>query len=322
MRYFLPLLLILMLLTVVLPAGAQNAYFFERLEIEIWPEFDRPDVLVILRASLSSTSSLPARLTMRIPKSAGSPFALAMKEMDGTLYTLPFETEISGDWILVSFTTPSPAIQLEFYDPDLQVAGDQRSYTYLWQTDYAAETVQVRVQQPLGATDMRITPDLGSGAQAADGYTYYTASLGAVNARSTIRLSIAYVRPENARRTTGIPVQPVTPLDEPIPGRMDIQELWPWGLVALGVLLLAGGIFWYVQSERKNKKKGHKHHSQGSKDKDVSEDARTAPEKASASARRITGPLEQPHVYCHRCGKRAQRGDVFCRTCGTKLRFE
>ncbi|NPV57581.1 MAG: zinc ribbon domain-containing protein [Anaerolineae bacterium] len=319
MRLRLSLLLVLLMLAFALPAAAQTTITFERLQIDIWPEFDRPEVLVILRATLSDSASLPARLTLRIPAAAGKPFTLAMQDMDGMLYNLPFETEESDDWALVTFTTPSANIQLEYYDPSLQVTGDQRSYNFLWQTNYAAETVVLQVQQPWGAEDMQITPDLGSGRKGADEYTYFTAPLGEVDANSAIRLRIDYSRSDTIGGATGIPVQPVSPLDEPIRGRMDVKGFWPWGVVVMGGLLLAGSIFWYVQSQRKSHKINRKHHAppgtQGHESKPTAE-------RPPGSTRRGTTPMEQPHVYCHSCGKRAQRGDVFCRTCGTKLRFE
>jgi uncharacterized OB-fold protein len=31
---------------------------------------------------------------------------------------------------------------------------------------------------------------------------------------------------------------------------------------------------------------------------------------------------ETSAVYCYQCGKRAQPGDVFCRTCGMRLKAE
>ena len=30
---------------------------------------------------------------------------------------------------------------------------------------------------------------------------------------------------------------------------------------------------------------------------------------------------KESSVYCHRCGRRAALSDVFCRSCGTKLRI-
>ena len=29
---------------------------------------------------------------------------------------------------------------------------------------------------------------------------------------------------------------------------------------------------------------------------------------------------EDEFIHCHQCGKRAQPGDIFCRTCGTRLK--
>ena len=67
--------------------GAQNDITFAGLEIDLWPEYDRPDMLVIYRITLDNSVKLPAQLTLRIPAAVG-------------LTTWPMKTRQMGGFII------------------------------------------------------------------------------------------------------------------------------------------------------------------------------------------------------------------------------
>ena len=59
------------------------------LNIEIWPEYDRPAALVILRAALAESVKLPATVTLKLPAASGGPSAVAHSTTaDGNLLSL------------------------------------------------------------------------------------------------------------------------------------------------------------------------------------------------------------------------------------------
>ena len=57
-------------------AGAQESTSLESLAIDLWPEYDRPSMLVIYKAVLSPEVTLPTEITFRIPVEAGLPLDL------------------------------------------------------------------------------------------------------------------------------------------------------------------------------------------------------------------------------------------------------
>ena len=82
-------LIVLIFLAVMLPplsTAAQEKISLSQLEIDLWPEFDQPSMLVIYKATLPSGVSLPVDLTFRIPLAAGSPSAVAVQQV--ALYDL------------------------------------------------------------------------------------------------------------------------------------------------------------------------------------------------------------------------------------------
>lgn len=294
------LMMVILLLAGPLDASAQTAAELQSLQISIWPEYDQPGVLVIYRMELASSAALPAEVSLRIPTAAVEPHAVAMQDVDGSLVTLNYSTEIEQEWTRVTFTTPVPRVQIEYYDPGLDKQGTQRSFEYRWPGDLAIANLAVEVQQPLGAGQMQITPNMGSGQTGQDGLTYFRSTVGELQSGTAFTLKISY---QKATDTLSVTTQPVTssgPINSTTPGRTTFQEVLPWVLGGLGMLLIAGGGLWYWQSGRDTAARpvGRRRHT----------------------AQPADGGGESDAIYCHQCGRRASAGDVFCRTCGTKLR--
>jgi len=130
-----------------------------QMQIDIWPEFDQPGVLIIYHAVLSSFVPLPVDLTFRIPAEAGEPNAVA--QMSGSmLLNVAYTRKVSGDWAEISFTAQSSIIQLEYYDPNLIQHGISHHFEYQWQRDYPLDTLIIQVRPPAEAKNLFISPDM------------------------------------------------------------------------------------------------------------------------------------------------------------------
>lgn len=289
------------------PAQAQEPVTFDSVLVELWPEYDQPSVLVMYHITLGSSVKLPVDVTIRIPKQAGQPHAVAMQNIDG-LINLPYSTATQGDWLEVTFTTPVPEIRIEYYDPTITFDANQRSYTYRWPGDYAVSNLTMQVQQPAKATDLSILPNMGSGQIGQDGLTYYNMLAGQINAGTGFDLQLSYTNPDNSLTNADSfqPAQPVQPVDSNTTGRVTMNEVLPWALGSLGLLLIAAGAFWYWRTGQPATETQRSRHG-SSRSMNI---ANPAPPAADA----------KDAIYCSQCGKRAGPGDMFCRTCGAKLR--
>lgn len=285
---------------------AQSAVVFDRLRIEIWPEYDRPDVLVIYRMVLGPQVSLPAQVSIRIPREAGAPFSLAWEDMDGLLYNLAYTTEVQEEWLKISFTTPTSSLQVEYYDPRLTREETNRSFEFFWNGDFSVNALSVSVQQPAGAENMQVFPGFGPGETKEDGLVYYTNTIGTVSAGTTFRVNLAYQKSDDQLSVGLQSVQPVQPLDGSAPGRFDSRIILPWAMGGLGILLLVGGVVWFILYRGRDggSKKNRRRHP------------------ASPARKESPGATSDERVYCSQCGRRASPGDLFCRTCGTRLRID
>ena len=284
----------------------QDAISLESVLVDIWPEYDQPSVLVMYNITLSSDVKLPASLSISIPASAGQPHAVATKDTNG-LYNLDYDTAPAGDWVKISFTTSMPEFRIEYYDPAMTRQDQQRSFTYRWIGDYAVKNLSIQVQQPANATNMKFSQNLGSGVKQ-DDLTYYNLIAGAQEAGKEFKLDISYQKPNDTLTNAGSfqQAQPSEKVGDQTAGRITLNEILPWTLGGLGVLLIGTGVWWYWRA--------------GRQEEPAHTRARHTRKSASSTPSSGASGAKQEGAYCHQCGKRAAVGDVFCRACGTKLR--
>lgn len=294
---------------------AQTNPEIDKMQIDLWPEYDKPDVLVIYRITLTATQSMPAQMTLKIPKASNAPSSLAMKDVDGLLYNLKYDQTVEGDWIRLSFTAPATEIQLEYYDSGITRSGSERKFTFRWPGDTRVRSMQLRLQQPVNASNMQLvnTPlKMSEASLADDGLTYYTVPIdGTVEPGAVFNATFSYTKPDSVLSSSQTPVQPVrtaaggsTALNSGILS----TNITIWMALGAGLILILAGVFWFLQQQRA----GATAPASNRHRRAYSQRAQNASGGSAPS-----GP-----IYCHQCGKRANPGDAFCRSCGVKLRIE
>jgi len=297
-------LLSLVLLFVPFATRAQQGMTLSKVAVDLWPEFDRPTMLVIYHITLPAQTSLPVEMNLRIPATVGAPNAVAAKQPDGSLVTIPYTQQADGDWSRLVFQTNSKDVQVEYYDPGLQKTGDQRHFEYTWPGDYAVDAFIIEVQQPTGATEMQVKPGTISSREGDDGLKYYRMDVGALTAGQQFQITVDYKKNTDELSASSVPVEASGPLNDTNFGIASMTSILPWFLGGIGLLLIVGGGVWYWQSGRQKarpEREAHRRNKSGES---------PAVDTADAS-----------NIYCHQCGKRASNGDKFCRTCGTELRI-
>jgi hypothetical protein len=304
MRKWFILLLLFVALLLPLGARAQNPLSFSSMFIEIWPEYDEPSVLVIYQIKFSPSTTFPATVSLRIPTVAGDPYAVAEKQADGSLYTLNYTRLVDGDWANINFTTTASEVQIEYYDPSLVINGDAHHFEYVWPGDFAIEQLTIQVQQPANATDMRISPSLGSGETGKDNLIYYTQDIGSISADQSIQITIDYQKSSDTLSAQGLSVEPSAPIPQSTASDLNISNVLPWILAILGAGLIIGGSVWFWRTSKQR----------------PARQPRRRRGKGDASTPAASQASSEDAVYCSQCGKRASPGDQFCRSCGSPLR--
>ena len=261
--------------------------------IEVWPEYDRPAALVILKGALAESVKLPATVTLRLPAASGGAAAVAYSDAaDGNLLNLKHEFANAGEYVALKFDAPTRFFHIEFYEP-IATTAPARSFRYVWPGDLAATRVMVVVQEPATATDVAMEPSLDRPSTGQDGLRYRSADLGAREAGKPVAISVRYTKADarpsveilKPKRTeTALPAQALPAAGAIAPAAAD-GGLPDWVLPLAGFVLLGmlGGalIFWQW---------------------------RRSARAAAPSGR-----------FCTKCGAPLVAGHRFCGGCGAKI---
>lgn len=274
---------------------AQSNLKFANVSVQLWPEYDQPSMLVITDFEVPATTTLPVSLTFRIPKDANL-IAVASYGADGGLANAVFEgPKDEGEWQSFTVTLDSTAARFEYYQP-ITFNGNQRIFSYLWDNAYAADAFNIRVLEPVDTTSLTTTPNLAAIEQK-DGLKYFRGDPVKLASGEQFILNLEYQKTSATLIASAPGVQPVSPVDENTPGRVSLNNTLPYVIGGLGVIMIVGGLVYFLRSGSKSVKKSRRRQH-------TSENAEES----------------ESDVYCAQCGMRAHNGDRFCRVCGSRIR--
>lgn len=269
----------------------------ETLAVDLWPDYDRTAVLVLLTGTLPATALLPTTVTIPLPPEAEL-HAVARITSDNVMTD---DVQYTASENGVTFVTSDQRFRVEYYMP-YTTAGSQHSFEFSWLADVAVNEIDVVVQQPAAASNMRTQPTaISSSANSRDGLTYHVLPVTAVPAGQPYSVQVDYtmnqptlsveqLAPSATNTNTSSAVTPAT----------GDGLNWPLLLAAAGGILILMAIVWQAASMRQQRKRPRK----------------TPPQR--------TPPAPKPAVkavqFCHECGAPVGPEDKFCRECGTAVK--
>ncbi len=291
MRIALLIVLLTQTLVGVIPAQAQSAATIETLQAEYWPEYDRPEMLVIFRLQVTAPAG-PVKVRIQLPPTVTATNAVAVVNANGQLVNAPYELATTDGGFELQVETEARLIQVEFYD-SLPRVGQQRDYAGLAIFSLDILNTIVRVQQPVGATNLQATPGDYQFAPEADGLNYAYANLGALPVGQPLSFSLSYDKASEKLSIESLGTNPALPVGS---GEGDFAWL-AWVLAAAGLGMIGYALFRTLQERKVGLRRKPKRARRG-------------------RAKTNTGP----GGFCPECGLRAAPGDAYCRQCGTALR--
>jgi hypothetical protein len=268
----------------------------ERLDVDLWPELDRPEMLVIYRGTLRTDVPVPVTLSFTLPPQVDAPHAVAHGDEDGNLFDATYSTQSTDAGLIVTLETPSRVFQLEYYDA-LTFDGDLRSYSYVWPGDYAVDQLNVAFLPPSGASQIQTEPTLDA-AQQNSGATVFLGTLGKLAQDQSTQVVVSYRGPD----TTQV-VVPSAPTQE---------DSSPFPLIAAAALVLLlglviAGVVWYTRRPK---------HSP------INATSQTRRPKSGRKRAQSTTNKRSPSTagHCTQCGRILGSDDRFCGQCGTPVK--
>jgi hypothetical protein len=300
MRKWLVGTLLIGLMLLPAPAGAQGGTKLASMNVELWSEYDQPTMLVINEFAISQDTPLPATVTLRFPKN-GNLVAVAV-ENKGSLFNKDFTGPVEqGTWQTITVNVDSyDPYRVEYYQP-ITRDGSKRQFKYQWFGDYDVKNFTVLALVPADSTDLITSPVLQKTTPAINGLALSgTVTREELKMGNSFQFNLEYQRTSDALISPdeANQLQPAEPVGENTTGRVSITNL-PWIIGGFGLGLIVIALFAYLRSMQSGEAKPQRRRRRPVKPAQAEDDAQ---------------------AYCHGCGARAHPGDRFCRTCGSRLR--
>ena len=276
---------------------AQEVPQAESLEIALWPEYDRSEMLVIMRMQLLEDAILPTTVEIPMPTRVGEPSAVAKWDPNiGPNDQVQWSRITDDEWSKIAINTDTAGVWLEYYDA-LTLDGSERSYSFQWPGGFEIGSLQVKVQQPQAAESMSV-----SGATdivEEDGLRYHIVDVGPLGSSESIRIDISYTNPIGQLTNPAMIVRP----EETRGSTPDVSTWLPYVIGGFGIFMLVLGVILWLRLQRESGNRSPRQRYQA---------------KSVDASRAMQNDRE--HKFCHYCGTRVTEEDNFCRDCGTKLR--
>ena len=286
-------LLIFLLLIPMATGFAQNPVsVIDALNIEIWPDYDKASVLVLLTGTLPGDTRFPASVTLPLPPAAQLNAVARIDSKDGNMKDDIFSsTDPPGT---LTFITPDLQFRVEYYLP-YTVNKNQRSFDYTWLAAVTVNNFQLRVQRPTSAITLNTEPATENVVRSGDGFVYHTFPARAVPAGQPFSLHVDYKMTTAQLSATSLPPPNPSIQTPALPATPGTGAGINWALVTMvtGGLIIIVALIWQIarRRPRPNMRKPI--------DQRVEKQSRTE--------------------FCRNCGDPIDEGDRFCSGCGSEL---
>jgi hypothetical protein len=161
-------------------------------DVQVWPEYDQPTVLVIATGSVVTGTTFPQSLSFPLPADA-SIHAVAYPGEAGNLLTLPWTTEAGPAGQAVVFELNQPHFVVEYYADILSVPPN-RSFDLDLGIPYAAQQATVTLRQPARASALQVTPAMAAAGVDELGNPTYALDLGPLAAGQSVPFQVSYTK--------------------------------------------------------------------------------------------------------------------------------
>ena len=306
-KIFLGVTIALAGLTFALPSHtlAQTPDRLASLKISVWPEFDKPTVLVILDGALADASNLPRQISVLIPANAELTVATWANPDGSFAPEQPAQqTKQDDGYARVTFTTAQPKFRIEYYHDLLRGAPD-KTMDLAFKSIGAVDAATLEIQQPLKASNFAVTPATQTTRTDPDGFKYFSYAFSNIAAGQTITAQVKYTKTDpnpsaqSAPQATRVP----STFAQGAPTPTTSNDLFLLlALVAVGVATILGFFLW--QQRAHDRRPG----------------ANVGSSKRRRDKRR--GSAATATVFCTQCGHALGSEDNFCPQCGTPRRAQ
>lgn len=198
---FLLLALVSLNLMLVNPVSAQeDSLVVKNLSVNIMPEYDTPEVLVLYTIDFTNKSEMPFNdeIRFRIPKETRNNTVIETGSQNSE--HLQVRTENNAEYAEMIWKPSKPlepnttyAIHLEYYYDSLPGIGE-KTFSFVLNPGFALENAQIYLAQPLKSVDFKTEPTTVSMQTNAQGFKVYRLNPGFLNQDDPFRVKVSYTK--------------------------------------------------------------------------------------------------------------------------------
>jgi len=289
-----------------------------RLRLSIWPEYDDPRVLIMLRGEMTPRQAFPASITLPIPKGAEI-IGAGMVSEQNELLLHPHQVEPGNIQDTLQLNLPVPRFFVEFYYNPFTTSGPEKRFVYPAPTTYPIELFKVDIQQPLKATAFTLDPAPMERTTDNQGFTYHQFTYRDVGKGQSQVFTVAYTK--TATTPSVAKQQPTPQPTEKARARSD-NTLVVLSIFA-GAILLFAGCAWLMQRSQRQHMPTTTPPALPVSMSDtllalLREDI--LPQETEATDVPPMPPQTRVINFCANCGRKLLPDDRFCSGCGKPIK--
>ena len=180
-------------------AQTQEITNLKSLTIELMPEFDSKGVLVIYEGNLTSSTSLPATVSLHLPSKIKINAVAFRNKTTNKLILGEYATEEKEDKTFLTYTARTDNFWIEFYTPGDYISrdGDRRDFEFSWDENFSVDKLVWHIQKPNNAADFKVTPANGEMILGNYGIPTYEVVLENHPAMQVSNINVSYVKSDD-----------------------------------------------------------------------------------------------------------------------------
>lgn len=201
-KWVFALIILLSLVMGIKTAFAETTKFeIIKMDINVMPEFDTPDILIIYSVDFKNTSDQPysGEFVWNLPKGSKKYTVVDKSKGDNDNHVEPTVKQgEKNDQIVWKFPTPlqpgeTKPVQIEYYYNNLQGNPD-KTFAYEYIPEYPVVQTEVIVYQPKKASNMVVTPDFGQVQTGYDGFSVYKKEFKNLKLGDIVQVKASYTK--------------------------------------------------------------------------------------------------------------------------------
>ncbi|MCH7819912.1 MAG: zinc ribbon domain-containing protein [Candidatus Marinimicrobia bacterium] len=272
--------------------ASENLTEVSSLKIDLWPEYDKPMVLVMIDGWIAESVELPIEVRLSVMEGGSVHMGCSITPAGGHIHE-SFKEGTDGDGNYVTFVLRERQFHLEYYYNSFRDT-PFRKFDYYFKSPFNISNVQVEIKEPLGSTGFILNPPSKFPMKNRSGITIHSLNIGEVKIGEEIIISAEYSKND------------LIPSNKRVNKFSSTVDTYKFLTILFGSILfiLLGYAAFRWSSAPSNTDKKHKKKSKKHKN-------RQPIMSKSTDQNRIN--------FCFQCGNELKSPFHYCGVCGTKI---